>query len=594
MGRREIDALLKKKGWTGDEVGRAIIISLIDAYKQTLQGVANPKALFNSAQLRTMINSLKDRDEGTRYNRYVGLNNWISQCNAIATSFYEQVRGEVNRLLTIVSTATAAESEYKYTAKLPVIMTQKQYDEYRAQSIAETIEAYGEGTIINLIFTAICYYEDLLEKEPRKANPLKPIKKKYEAAAVKSERILSRWNETYQNGYYSLPDGRRSDQMTEEEWHKALFDTEEIDQLKQDVTALREGKSTAEILKNRPLTANTFRRVTSRNEAIYNGATWEEADSMQYDAETKAGLHHATEWHTYEEPPKDITKWDAFNWDALINFYPFLDGGDFPDFEEQLADFKREFGDAIDALITAIDKIYPIAGKGIKATPVKEWRSVTFSYRDLYEQDLFGVKAQIEDPKSIFDGNYRALFNGVAIIEPPPFSSQYKIDERGYYAEPEHFNSFASACGLEQFTPQNEDYITNVELLEKGKETIINGYYFLIGYDKAIELIADYIKLPDFTIFKMNTEDIADRINALNNLIFSLYAQIKATHYQDKEAQETKLQVLKDYLQPLEWEALTIPKERIKQAKAMLEDNMQAFVTQDGVFLETLTRREGV
>lgn len=190
----DIQNLLKKKEWTGEEVGKAIILNMMHNYKQTMQGVVSPTVLFSQAQISTMINSITDRVQGQLYNRYVGLNNWISQNHAIATARYEQVRGEINRLLLIISTAAAAEDEYKYIEKLPAIMTQKQYDEIRAKRIEEQLtDENGEELaydVFNLIDFAVKYFVMLLQTEPQKTNPLKPIKKKYQTEPIKSQRIL--------------------------------------------------------------------------------------------------------------------------------------------------------------------------------------------------------------------------------------------------------------------------------------------------------------------------------------------------------------------------------------------------------------------
>jgi len=325
-----IRTLLSKKSWTGDEVGRAIILSLIDAYKQTSQGAAAPKGLFTAAQLTTMVRSLRDKEQGTRYHRYIGLNNWISQNNAIAVSYYEQVRGELNRLLTILSTARAIEDEAMYMEQLPLIMTQKQYDEIQA------------------------------------------------------------------------------------------------------------------------------------------------------------------------------------------------------------------------------------------------------------------------DPNRL-EGNKRALFNGIAIFKPSDeLNRNPYIDERGHYTEWDHETNLSLICGLEQFSPRNRDYAHNTALLKATRKTILDGYYFLLGYDAAVDLIAEYIGLPEFSIFRIGKEVLAERINALDDLALRLHEQVKETDYRDKDAKKTKLQIVADYFAPLALNALALPEKNIAQAKALLNENMRAFEVQDGVFLRILTKREEV
>jgi len=488
-----IKALLRKRGWTGDDVGKAIILSLIDSYKQTLQGVTAPKELFTAAQLRTMILSLKDKEQGTRYNRYIGLNNWISQNNAVARAYYEQARGEVNRLLTILSTAHATEDEYQYIEKLPAIMTQKQYDDIRAQRIEEQFKDENGETlthgVFNLLNLSIGHFVSLLQKEPRKANPLKPIKKKYQCEPVTSPRILCR--------------------------------------------------------------------------------------------------------HNNEDPPEGLTKWDIIELGTLFKYYPALAGEHCETYAEQAEDFKAEFPELFDAVVDEIDKRYFNKEAGIGRLSLSEWPGAVFTFRELYNKDFFGFRRFIEANTSVFDSDKRAIFNGIAILRPSDLLNHSScIDARGYYMEPERVNNISLVCGLEQFTPLNTEYLDNIEQLEVTRKTVIDSYYFLMGYDKAVELIAEHIGIPDFTIFKTGKEAISERIDALNHLASLLYKQVKESNYRDQNAKAVKLQVLKDHFQALKWTEFAIPEESIAQAKSLLNHNMKAFEIQDGVFLGLLTSRK--
>ena len=594
----DIKSLLKKKSWTGEEVGKAIIFNLINDYRQALQGVEHPTELFNKAQIDTMLNSITDRTQRQLFNRYIGLNNWISQNHAIATARYEQVRGEINRLLLIISTSTAAEDEYQYIEQLPAIMTQKQYDEIRAARIEEQLTAkdgkdLAHG-VFNLLELAIEHFVSLLQKEPKKANPLKSIKKKYQTEPINSKRILSCYNEIMGEGYYSLPDGRRSDQMSCEEWQRELTTPEEYDKQQEIAAALMSGEYSEDVLKNIPLSDEAMNRALERNRAIFNGATEEEANNLVYEAAIEKGLHPKTIWHTYEEPPEDLTKWDIIENIpniGLHEFYPVLVGEttEADSYTTQVEDFKAEFSELCNVVLSEIDNRYFKGGEGIGKLPIMEWEDTVFPFRELYNEDFFGFRNFIERDTSIFEGNQRALVNGIAILRPSDtLNKSLRIDKLGYYTEPEHNNSFSSVAGLEKFTPLNEeDYLSEIEELETSRKLIEDGYYFLLGYDKAIELIASYIDLPDFCLFKINAP-VLTHIESLNNLVFMLYAQIKETDYIDKRAKERKLQVLQDYFQPISGSGINIPEAAIAEAQALLE-GMEAFRVQDNVFLKILT-----
>lgn len=565
-----IKALLNKKGWTGDEVGKAIIFSLIDAYKQTLDGVEKPTELFSPIQLKTMVNSLTNKEQGKRYNRYVGLNNWVSQNNAIALSYYEQARGEINRLLGIISTAHATEDEYRYAERLPAIMTKKQYDEIRAQRIEEQLaDETGHG-VFALVLRAVTHFVSLLQHDPQCENPLRPLRASYQREQISSPRLLERYNHVMQKGYYALADGRRSDQMSAKAWQEAVStiappkDPEE----RQDASYYRDrfyGRSPSGI---------AVRREVEKANAIFRGG----AEESPYT------------WHAYAEPPIGATKWDILASEKLLDFYC----GDGEPTLARIEDFQSEFPALFDAVVSEIDRQFFAGGNGIANLPLRQWETTTFTPRALYDMDFYGFRERIEADESIFQQNKQARMNGIALLRPSDIqSNRAATDERGYYAEPARKNNMSILCGLEQFTPMNKEYIACIETLETAKTTIENGFYFLMGYDKAIELIADYIDIQDFLIFKIGKEPIADRVEAMNGLVAMLYKQIKETAYQDETAKETKLKVLRNYFQPIKLSEFSIPEKAVEQARALLIDNMRAFEVQDNVFLSLLTTKEG-
>jgi hypothetical protein len=124
-----------------------------------------------------------------------------------------------------------------------------------------------------------------------------------------------------------------------------------------------------------------------------------------------------------------------------------------------------------------------------------------------------------------------------------------------------------------------------VRLLEDIRANIEESLYWISGFNKAIELIAESISLPDFNIFMVNISNSKARIRALNSLIALFYSDITAT-------EEAKLQVLKDYFYPFKEEADPIPESATEKARALLNDNLRAFEAQDGAFTRLLTERE--
>lgn len=595
MASQNIKQLLNKKEWTGDEVGKAVILSLINDYEQSLQGKDKPKRLFSYDKLQKMIRTLANSTHMKRYKRYVGLHNWLMQYQAVAIAYYQQVDGEINRYLGTVTTAYAVEKEYKYIEKLPTIMTQKQYDEVRAKRIEEQLtgkNGYGDigYSIFRLVDLAINHFVIQLQNNPKKVNPLKPIKKKYQKAPVKSFRILLRYNRVMGEGYYTLEDGRRSDQMTDAEWQEALS----TPAMKESSKEMERAEELGEELSMRSAPNIAITRELERSRLVMQGSTEEEADKVQEEADIQRGWRVPCQWHYYDEAPTDITKWDIIETGDLFEYYPAIIGEDneTDSYTEQVEDFKDEFPELFETIISEIDNTFFKGEDGISKLPLKEWKDTTFSSMELYNKNFFDFRGIIESDSSIFEGNPRALMNGIAILRASDIKkNRLKIDERGYYNEPDIINNISIKCGLEQFTPLNKDYISNALRFEEGRNIIEDGYYYLLGYDTAISLIADHIGIPEFNLFKMGYESIASRIKALNGLTDLLYSRTKDTHYHNEESKQTKLQVLLDYFQPLKWDEFTIPKKAIEQAKALLNDNMKAFEAQDGIFINILAKR---
>lgn len=585
----DIKRLLNKKGWTGRELGILELTNMAIMYKQALEG-KEPKPLVEQEQFRKMINSITDRQQGLVYNGYISIHEWLSIQYNIAQTQLQQAQLQYRTLVNYVTSATLAEDAYKYIEQLPAILTQKQYDDLKAERIEAQFKDEDGGElysgVFDLVERAITYYSRKLQTEPGKPNPLKAIRKKYIAQPVKSKLILSRWNETQGEGYYTIEDGsgRRSDQMTAEEWQEAIT-TPTMAEALRDMRAT-DGSGTE-------LTQRiAARRLIDRAKIIFDGGTEEEADKAQERKDYERGLATPVKWHTAEEPPTDLTKWDIIEQELLYSFYPAdLDGsGDEwseSNFTRSMEDFVAEFRGLVTVILKDIDKHYFKGEPGLSGLPVKEWANTLHSWRQLYEVDFYGERANRESDTAIFSENRRAIFNGIAILRPSDLTGKSPcIDERGYYVEPEIRSAFRPFT-LEGFFMEAEDYAENIEIAETSRQSLIKSYYHVQGYNASMDMIAAYYDVPELSIFKMNIAVLEDQIDAFNSLVPILYRKIKDTDYKDKELKAKKLQVLKDFFQPVDYKALSIPAENREQAERLLED-FQAFKPENSDRFTTL------
>lgn len=575
----DVKKLLSKKGWTGEETGKAVILDVVNSYKQTLAGSRDPKPLFPPEKITAMLSNMRgSRPDIETYNRYIGLRDWIMQYQAVANAQYQLFQSCINEFISIHNAAESAENEYRFIERLPRIITEKQYNELKAKRIEEQLDPKGDGTdaigdtVFSLILRLIEYYARELEANPKAANPLKAIKKRYSSMPVENRSYIIGYNKGTGEGYYILPDGTRSDKVGRETWEaQLLYYSPDIQRLKAEAEEGYAGQPGS----------LRYERMMKEARAAHMG-----------EPKPDEGRGAAT-WHVYEEAPEGLTKWELIRADAegdayFSQYIPALTGEKItPEaFISDVEAFKKEFPELVEAVFKTLDAMgytYGDEEKPLSSIHVGEWETTVFSWRELYNSNLPGFRREIESDINVFDGDNRALLNGVAVLRPSDFLLKpisgrtcAAIDENGYFIEPDTSSMFSNMFGLSAYTPENPesgDYIYNIE---NNRATLEESLRFIIGYDTALELIADEIGIPDFTIFNVASSRAIERTNALNGLFDLLYTHIDRIDYRDNERKKAKLQALRDVFYPIKAEELMVSDGRRKQAAQMLR-GLQAF-----------------
>ena len=115
--------LLSQSTWKGKEVGKAVLLTLIELNKTQ----AETKPLFSKEDIRKMVKGLANEHERDIYNRYVDLNNAIIGMSMLTEGYLQQAyHGYFKHLLTLMDLHHAQDSQ-RITEAYPVIMTDKQY-----------------------------------------------------------------------------------------------------------------------------------------------------------------------------------------------------------------------------------------------------------------------------------------------------------------------------------------------------------------------------------------------------------------------------------------------------------------------------------
>lgn len=564
--------ILKKKKWSAKELGIIELSNMAELYRQALAGEP-PENIMDLDRFTKAINALPA--EGSRiYNGYIAIHNWIGDQHRLVDTYMQIYARGIDTMLQYITNAQTAERAYEYAEQLPAIMTRKEYEE-KKQAAVEAFLADGEEIdLYGMVELTISYFLDRLHDNPRAANPLKAVKKKYQQEPCTSPTVLASWNRITRRGYYTLEDGTRSDQMTKKEWQEAIT-TPKMREVLQKVREWDGEKGYGFTVQ-----ALAEKRMITRTEAIFRGASEEDARRAQSEQDYIEGLAMPVTWHYYEEPPADLTKWEVIE-QGLYRFFPAATRR-----QESILDFYENFTEIADVALKEIDRAYDL---GAQDVPAKLWLLKLYPYRTLYNVGFFGFRELVESDTVIWQGNGKAQLNGIAIYEPADLKagrSDPLLDEKGYYRPPQ-IKEAVAPISLLQFLPEHPGCADSTDQIQEARRSIITGYYYCQGFNAAIDMISQYYEVPGLTAFKRDLDRETMKIQALNTVIMFLYSSIKSRDYEDRELKEKKLEILRRLFAPIEYEKLEIPVDNSWAVADALEDFV-AFTVKPTIIQEML------
>ena len=561
-----IEKLLKQKGWTGQEVGILAVTKSINAYR-VADGKADAADVpdISDGMISKMLDSLGDEEEFRIYNGYVAINRWLSVQYATANAITQQAQYRFTKLYDRLMSAKMAERVYQYIGGLPLIVTEKQYQDIVQKRTEEILRPNGKPRVYNLfelVVKAIAFYVTQLKDSPDQKNPLAPLKEKLEGELVTDQRILSRYNEAMGYGYRTLPDGTRSDEISREEWGKRVlgFDVEkEIEDM--DVS---------------------FKRYVLRSKTEYEGKSEEEYEQEAREKGLEKG--EPAEWHYYDSPPEDLNKWEILDYPMeLHSFYTSLfhennmggvieDGStDKEAINSDAIAFRKEFPSVVRAILEDMEQYF----EGVSSIPVEEWADHTYRLDDLHKRGIYGLQ-NLTSEQAIFSGSGRALGNGIAILRTITDWGKYRIDENGYYSPPDISKAFQHLA-LEGLFPESESYADNLRSIDFDKTVLLDSIYFLNGYNKALELVRKKFKIEALKHLEAPAEAMSAQVEVFNNLLTVFYSSINSRANEDDELKQKKLNALKDVLTTIDLKSTKTPEAKIKIAKTWLKMDFDAF-----------------
>lgn len=558
-----IKSLLSKKGWTGEEVGKALIASLLNDIRY--QGQEH-ELLFTQADFDKMESSLSTDRDYLAYGVYRDIYSSIVDTYNRGQGLYQQFYNGYYRYVMHLQGAMKADNALKQAEYYPLIMTEEQYRKAERETVEEK-KRFGES-FYSLVFTLLEYFLNALdngEKVPADiAKAIEATKKE----PAKGHALYSSYNELMGEGYYTLPDGTRSDQMTSEEWQEALkklylsshkltingrpATAEETIQhyngnrlLKGWELFFRGADAIKEAYRERTgkeLPEAGDQEILDELELVLDGigkAPYNPLRSSLYELYTE---ETPTEWHYYTEAPEGLTAYDLL--DLIID-----ESGSYADLAEQKAKlkaFKTEYKDLYTALEAYIKENVPRAGELKPAQLYKDF----IGWGELAEHKIGGFESLLAtNTREIieylgrqglkFADRKRAMFRGIAIIQQP---ESYQLTESGDYKEATN-----PLSGLDSIDNIAEDNQKRIEIEELQHHLFIPALSYLYAYNALIELIGAVYDIDGIEVAKVDTSYFESQLEGFNGLLYNFYYTVDG----DKEEKARKRELIKEVFSPV-------------------------------------------
>ncbi len=511
---KNIKSLLKKGKLTGAEVGRLMIADLVAAYKNAMKGKADGLGFLSDEEKSHMVNALTGPANIKQYNAYRDIHNFLTNMPAIIQAYAMQAELYFWRLFTTALEANTAERQHEKASRSPIIMTQKQYDELKKSDFDEkmTWEYSPEDVLIH----ALEYYFEKYAKEEK--TPFDVYFESSKGKPITNPRIQA--NFYSDGGYYVLPDGRTSKEMDSNQWQAELAKIKPYSKLKAlgPTGEPKEGFTPDDIL-------NDLRVAREEGEGGFSPLKWVEDNTA----------------------PDDATLFDVLEY-ASAHYY-----------SEETASKKSIFEFAVDypeLYAAMIDHLASLPGLfSFKAIKKKDFFKESFKLEDLYANKIMGY------PDLVDTFNPDGCGGGVAVLQPHALYPKHRIDDQGYYKEP---------------TPPWQRNI--VKNLSEEKREGIEGWTLQVkqslaecfAREKAVELVGEFISVPDVNIFITSNDGIVSKIEALNGIY-----ELLLSHFDDrvimKELPEELLNEVKRLFTPIDIDSLRPAESAIEAARANLD-----------------------
>lgn len=544
---KSLKTMLGKESLTGEQVGRALISGGAFTYSE-MQAGRPAKVILTPEDVGLLTSKISAGIETDNYNCYVALSRWTGNVGMAYNARIGEFDGLVAYFRELISSSIFALDVAAYVNKLPRIITEKELKQRKEQAIQKQLDSENEITIFNALEYALNKQAEQHAAGKLQDSTLAALLDEYKKKPIKSNIILDKYNEVNKIGYKQLEDGRRSDEMTAEEWRDAIIKPEYSAEFKKPIEDL-DDKTRAK-----------FARLSV--EAKYNG------EQMK--------ILRPYSFHVSTRKPQGVSKYEILEAGDLLEYYSFEDLEELPYrqaekiLKARFRDFAEEYEAALNHIIQVGKELYNI---DFSPYPPEEW-GATIKTKDLYESNFFGYRDDTESATNIFEGDLVAAARGVAVLHSIGDYNPTTIGNDGEYVAPKFKPSITDVMGLDRFTSCNPEKEKELQALDEKIRKFENCLYYLNGITEAMKLISKRTKLPEYMVFAPPLDNILEQAKALEGLFKSLYISIEEKDSSTNKAE--KLRLLKNRLCDIGSPNLEIEKANYEELKKRI-NGMRVF-----------------
>lgn len=593
---RDIKALLNKKKWTGTEIGRALMAGLIYDVKNLGKGA---KPLFTQKDLERMEASLAYTHDCTAYDVYRSIYSSVIESFNKAQGLHQQFYNGFYRHLMYVNEVKTAEDALKEEIIRPLIMTQAQYDR-----IASHILEERRSWPVSLRSMTFALLDEYLQADDDEGTPETVIEAldALTEEPVKNKRILENYNRDMGRGYLTLSDGRRSDQMSKEEWSEAIT-AEWIKGYELYINGELASPEETLIARNQEIYIRTCRLVYEGTEGIEKeldrlGLTLPEGvkaeeilgalgdrvlnqtyEGIEFDSAAYRIAGYIAEgttreidtWNYYPEPPDDLTKYDILT-DVLGRYEGHYstqqhEGKTVKGVSETAAftEFRKDYPALFAALKKEIERLLPNA-KGLKAN---QYGKTIATYGELADKgiapytryltvDKFDISEYYaSQPENTYLKRRRICLAGVAIIQDTD-----SADDAGDYIEaPYPLKLFKSIDTIADSSEDRKEIKTFRESLIKP------ALRYLYAYNELIEAVCTAYGIEEWEYLRHDLSTFESQLRSTNELIYWISAHV----YGDSEELKRKQALIREIFIPIDPEELKPSEKAVKRVRERIQ-----------------------